>query len=503
MPCVPAASVPTKRKCDDTVDASLLKTSRQAPSDEFLGLLAWLRAAGSELDGLEFRPDGMGGVGAFAARAFANGDTLATVPRKCMLTAQVVRESELGTAVLAAATSMQLEELCTEELLIWIFMCVGRVSPEHPFHPYLAALPTSSPDPTCWPLELKEELKCTTLFSLMNEVQELLQNSFDVFVSKLPGHIQQLIPKGCLQSVDDLHWARGMCLSRAFCASDVKQHTGPEANGDTDIALEEASDDDNDCERGDWVGADGKVRGSLLPLLDVLNHRQDQPIAWIPEAGCVRFQTEQAITSGDEVYNDYGRRANEELLFTHGFCVYPNPMDVVSLLLPSRQSADSTEKVRKRFCIHSQAEGGIPDELWQTIAATIVDTQQDMEGEQLQDEGCAASAAASDGAAGVEAEQGEDAEEDNDEVDGLQVGPQHAEILLMMLHQKLEPLQATQAEDELTLRTVAEKGGVADRKSFVAMYRQGQRDILGETIVFLDEFLKDDDDEEEPDAESE
>ena len=49
----------------------------------------------------------------------------------------------------------------TEEVLLWIFISVGRADAAHPWHAYLASLPAASPEPTCWPAELRQELSST------------------------------------------------------------------------------------------------------------------------------------------------------------------------------------------------------------------------------------------------------------------------------------------------------------------------------------------------------
>lgn len=75
----------------------------------------------------------------------------------------------------------------------------------------------------------------------------------------------------------------------------------------------------------------------LLPLLDMFNHRSGAPISWSPcQGGGVEFRLPagaEPLAVGDEVWNYYGPKSNEELLLNYGFCEAGNQNDCVNLLL--------------------------------------------------------------------------------------------------------------------------------------------------------------------------
>ena len=152
-------------------------------------LVTWLRTSGVEgLDDLVIRADGAsGGLGVFAKRNFKSGDRIASLPQRCVLSARAAEESELGKAVRAAATAMgpTCAALCTEELVFWVFLAVGRVAPAHPWHAYLASLPALSPEPTCWPAELRQELGSTPVGASVGAALEAVQAAHDGLVSRL------------------------------------------------------------------------------------------------------------------------------------------------------------------------------------------------------------------------------------------------------------------------------------------------------------------------------
>ena len=269
-----------------------MKRPRSDEPPELAGLLAWLRAAGASFDHLRFGPSPLGGTGVFATRELPAGSTLVSIPQRCVLTARVAHESKLGRAMRRAAREWHVEErFCSDEALLWIFMCAGRKDPSHEFHPYLASLPTASPDPACWSEKLRAEVRGTPLGPAIAAAREFAAALFDAFAARVAA---ALLPAGCLESADDLLWARGMCLSRAFPASLVAP---------TGIAA-------SDC-----------PGGCLLPLFDLLNHAPSQPISYLGSKSSVALRTDVALAARAEVHNNYGERSNEQLLLSYGFCL--------------------------------------------------------------------------------------------------------------------------------------------------------------------------------------
>lgn len=98
------------------------------------------------------------------------------------------------------------------------------------------------------------------------------------------------------------------------------------------------------------------------------------PITWLssPIPGpsgstpSVSFQTPQAISAGNEVFNNYGPKSNEEFLLSYGFVLDDNPDDTLILRLGAPD--DLAEKlkaseldVRQRFVLHR--DGQVPQDL--------------------------------------------------------------------------------------------------------------------------------------------
>lgn len=93
----------------------------------------------------------------------------------------------------------------------------------------------------------------------------------------------------------------------------------------------------------------------LVPIADMLNHARGTPISWSiyrpeisegsPSLSLISHGQKQA---GDELYNNYGPKPNDELLLGYGFVVEDNPEDMLLLKLPANE---------KRYSIGRKASG--------------------------------------------------------------------------------------------------------------------------------------------------
>ena len=283
------------------------------PDGALYPLLSWLKTCGATFDGISFKTSTLGGLGAFAARPFPSGEMIASIPKDCVLSSRLARSSALGRACKAAAVEWHIdgpdddgESVCTDATLLWIYMAVGRKDKRHPFFPYLSSLPSESPDPTSWSTSLRNELAATPVGPALDAARSYVDRVFHRFASKLPEKLgEALVPPGCLASSEELLWARGMCLSRAFPEmlvdglegtahivplppSDGGRTSAPAAAarggaGERAVVLRQSSDgtESNVESAGtDDIGS-ANAPGCLLPLFDLLNHCHDQPISWV------------------------------------------------------------------------------------------------------------------------------------------------------------------------------------------------------------------------------
>jgi len=67
----------------------------------------------------------------------------------------------------------------------------------------------------------------------------------------------------------------------------------------------------------------------LFPTVDTLNHDPSTPIEWSFDPGRFTLRTLVSNRAGAQIYNNYGPKANGELLMGYGFCLSTNAHDGV------------------------------------------------------------------------------------------------------------------------------------------------------------------------------
>lgn len=72
---------------------------------------------------------------------------------------------------------------------------------------------------------------------------------------------------------------------------------------------------------------------ALFPVLDILNHHHDSHVDWSFDPGRFTVSISDAVPPGEELYNNYGPKSNDELLLGYGFVIPDNPNDKVLLVL--------------------------------------------------------------------------------------------------------------------------------------------------------------------------
>lgn len=111
----------------------------------------------------------------------------------------------------------------------------------------------------------------------------------------------------------------------------------------------------------------------LLPVIDLLNHNPRAKVTWSTLENTFEFESEDQLSPGEQLFNNYGQKGNEELLLAYGFCLEDNSADSVCLKikvplerLPElekqgvelpQMSDYTTSVVRRRKSLPSENEG--------------------------------------------------------------------------------------------------------------------------------------------------
>ncbi|CAG8493033.1 16449_t:CDS:2 [Acaulospora morrowiae] len=87
------------------------------------------------------------------------------------------------------------------------------------------------------------------------------------------------------------------------------------------------------CFPNKLIDPDGEEQNeALFPLADSFNHRPRQRVTWkVQDGNSLHLITEDEIEIGEQIFNNYGTKSNEELLIGYGFCIPDNPDDWVAI----------------------------------------------------------------------------------------------------------------------------------------------------------------------------
>lgn len=174
---------------------------------------------------------------------------------------------------------------------------------------YIAALPKDLESPIFWGEQEREWLQGTNLFGEIAAKVAMWHTEWEKVLAAVG--LETDSDKGWL-SFDEYKWASGIFMSRAFPARIL--YKTPECENLT----------------------------MLVPIVDALNHKPNTAVQWDGGNGdAFTLSLCQSVSAGDEIFNNYGPKNNEELLLGYGFTLDDaEKFDVVMLrlVIPPTQS---------------------------------------------------------------------------------------------------------------------------------------------------------------------
>ena len=293
------------------------------------------------------------------------------------------------------------------EYVLWLDMALGRRDESHASHPYLAALPRDAPDVASWTAEELASLAGTDVSAAAADANEVLAAEHE--------RIHALLGPAYEVPLEEMRWARGCYLSRRFPPR-LLDAEAPSAG----------------------------APGVLLPFFDLLNHGKGTEIEWRGDGQSVAFAAgADGIEAQAEIFNNYGSKANDELLLAHGFALENNEHDRVAL----KMTVASGDGRRTLGPFYLRRGGDFPRALWRALADPT----------------------------------GDPVSSDSDSPP--EIDAEAVEVLLATLERKLAPFTASKTADAEAAR------GVVGRPASVAFYRIGQRKILEDAVEALRSML--------------
>ena len=400
------------------------KRARREPRlDAVARMLEWLIAAGATgLDAIKVHSTPDGGVGVASGEAgIAPGATIASIPATCVMSVGRSAASAVGVACNA------LETPPSPEYALWLDMALGRRDESHESHPYLAALPKDAPDVASWTSKMLASLAGTDVGAAAMAAKDALVTEHE--------RVQALLDATHKVSLAEVRWARGCYLSRRFPPRLL------------DAEAPSTAVHKSNCRGASthWLIAHRSTGapGVLLPFFDLLNHGTGTEIEWRGDGTSVAFAAgADGIEAQAEIFNNYGSKANDELLLAHGFALENNEHDRVAL----KMTVASGDGRRTLGPFYLRRGGYFPRALWRALADPT----------------------------------GDPASSDSDSPP--EIDAEAVEVLLATLERKLAPFKRSETAD-------AKAALGAGRSASVAFYRIGQREILEDAVEALRSML--------------
>jgi hypothetical protein len=415
----------------DLPDAKRAK--REPRLDAVAAMLKWLTAAGATgLDTIKVHATPDGGVGVASGDAgVAPGEEIASIPATCVMSVGRSAASAVGVACNALPHDTLLP---VPEYVLWLDMASGRRDESHASHPYLAALPKEAPDVASWTTEELALLAGTDVGAAAMASNEALAAEH--------ARVQALLGPAYEVPLAEMRWARGCYLSRRFPprlldakAPSMAVHKSNCRGASKDLVYPTH-----------WLIAHRSTGapGVLLPFFDLLNHGKGTEIEWRGDGKSVAFAAgADGIEAQAEIFNNYGSKANDELLLAHGFALENNEHDRVAL----KMTVASGDGRRTLGPFYLRRGGDFPRALWRALADPT----------------------------------GDPVSSDSDSPP--EIDAEAVEVLLATLERKLAPFTASKTADAEAAR------GVVGRPASVAFYRIGQRKILEDAVEALRSML--------------
>ncbi|KAI8363823.1 hypothetical protein EDC96DRAFT_511847 [Choanephora cucurbitarum] len=251
---------------------------------------SWILDNGGRMNKIEIRNDSEdANNGVYATDRVEDGESFFTIPFKICISERIARQAlpfcskYSGHAV--SALFLVLEKAKGETSFYW---------------PYINILPKSIKTAMSFDEKDLTFVKNTNLESVVRERKANLYAEYEGLLNELP----ETLDKESI-SWEDFLWSFSVFSSRAFPYTLIDPHT------------------------------EDQSAQVLCPLADALNHKPNTKITWSREGdmdnGSLTFIAGEAHNAGNQIFNNYGPKSNEELLLGYGFCFEHNEHDFVAL----------------------------------------------------------------------------------------------------------------------------------------------------------------------------
>ena len=349
-------------------------------------LLAWAEAKGvhwpKALFPVKFHP---GYIGLQAKQTISPNETIISVPRRLVITAQRVENSELGplfasTPSLFKATK---HSYADDFKLILFLLYEAEKGIESDWHVYLQTLPLDPPQVVYWPAESLSQLQDESLTREAMSQFRLLKAYWRQIRETVLSHPKLFTPE--MVTWDKFKWAEGVVSSRAFGDGRMSHSLCPVAeflnhhNNATGYVFERKGlarsgkpyrEDDDDLPKGLFFPAFPHfaiLLNSLYPLtteqrthLFISTNELDPepekttktPKTSTEDSDCLRIVAgpDETYEAGAEICLNYGPLSNRAALLRYGFAMANDDLAYCLVTLDVREylTGDQYETIKKK-----------------------------------------------------------------------------------------------------------------------------------------------------------
>ncbi|PWA03816.1 hypothetical protein BB558_000010 [Smittium angustum] len=254
--------------------------------------LEWLRTKGAKVDLIEIKKDPNGENGVYAKKKISPNEVTFSVPQ------ELVIDSEISRALLPF-DSMGLPDIVAQIAYIVHLKFDSDKITNTKWLPYIRILPEKFSTIGFFTEAELKLLKGTPIEQSAIEKISLVKNMYNQLVEKLKqtGYSEKEY------TWDKFLWGYSVYASRSF----------------TKRLLD--------------LKFDGPVSEVLVPLFDMVNHKPKTKVTWENSNNNLNFTPGTEYNVGEEIFNNYGPKSNEELLMGYGFCIENNPFDYLRVKL--------------------------------------------------------------------------------------------------------------------------------------------------------------------------
>lgn len=295
-------------------------------------MLQWGRVNGVMIsDEIEFREDPIKGICAFANKNFVEPRIM--IPNDLIITGKLAH---------SLFPNLLIDEKTNNTWLKMLLCKMKFDKDDHVidsngknltkfFQHYLRALPKSFNNPIVWKSEELQMLRGTNLGNSIREKFKGLYSEWYNCIMDNSEHFDKVVIEDELKGYEDFDNKTHDEMFDMIINNTIKQTPGVWYSMSAFlwsylILISRAFPE--------YIinGGSAKENVMLLPILDLLNHDNYSKVNWEGDInGNFIFTNECGISEGDEIFNNYGGKGNEELLNGYGFVLEHNLFDNVLL----------------------------------------------------------------------------------------------------------------------------------------------------------------------------